>query len=308
MLPLPVLLFDREMLFVTGKGGVGKTTVAAAIAVAAERTGRRTIVCEHDGQARLPALFGAPAAEPGAEAHLGGELWATTIEPWRVMEEWIAHTLHSRALTGVLTRSNAFHAFAEAVPGGMELGTMVKTWELAQARRWNHHLHGYDLVIVDGPASGHAVGMIRSPRTFADIAGVGPIASQSARTRDWLADPHRTGFVAVALAEELPVAETLELGPRLQAAIGRRLDAVVVNDLVPDRFSAAELAAIDAATPDGSLALAVHAASRRAADQRDQLARLRAGARAPVTELPFLYTADLTWHDVETLADLLPVA
>jgi anion-transporting ArsA/GET3 family ATPase len=308
MLPPPVRLFDREMLLVTGKGGVGKTTVAAAIAVAAERTGRRTIVCEHDGQARLPALFGAPAGEPGTETRLDGNLWATTFEPWRVMEEWMAHTLHSHALTSVLTHSNAFRAFADAVPGGMELGTSVKMWELAQARRWNRRLHGYDLVVVDGPASGHAVGMVRSPRTFAEIASVGPIATQSARTRDWLADPDRTGFVAVALAEELPVSETLDLGSRLEAAIGRRPEAIVVNEVLPDRFSAAEVAAVETADPEGSVALAVHAANHRAADQHEQLARLRAGTDAGVTELPFLFKPRLERSDLESFADLLPVA
>jgi anion-transporting ArsA/GET3 family ATPase len=308
MLPAPVPLFDHEMLFVTGKGGVGKTTVAAALGVASQRTGRRTIVCELSGQARIPSLFGAQPAEPGDELHLEGDLWATTIAPYRVMEEWIGRILMSRALTGLLTHSNFFRAFADAAPGGMELGSIVKTWELTQAQRWDRKQHGYDLVIVDGPATGHAVGMLRTPGTFADIARVGPIATQSQRVREWLGDAHRTGFLAVALPEELPVAETLDLGARLDRAIGRRLDAVVVNAVLPDRFSAAELDEVEDAAPEPWLAEAVRAADGRADAQHEQLARLRAASEAPVSELPFVFAPALGREDVEDFADLLAVA
>ncbi len=308
MLSPPVTLFDREMLFVTGKGGVGKSTVAAAIALAAGRSGLRTIVCELDGQTRVPAMLGAPAAEPGVEHPVAENIWATAIDDWGVLEEWIAHTLHSRALTGVLTHAGAFRAFAEAAPGGMELGATAKMWELAQERRWDRKRERYDLVVVDGPAAGHAVGMLRAPRTFAELARVGPIATQSARVRDWLADPGRTGIVAVALPEELPVSETLELGPKLDEAIGRRPEAVVVNALLPDRFTRRDLAAIERTGPEPALARAVRAAAHRAADQREQLDRLRAGIDVPVVELPFLFSDGLARADVETLADRLPVA
>jgi anion-transporting ArsA/GET3 family ATPase len=307
MLPPSVPLLDHEMVFVTGKGGVGKTTVATAIAVAAERTGRRTIVCEVGGQARVPALLGARTAEPGAETHVGGDLWATTIAPWRVMEEWIGHVLHSGPLTAVLTRSNVFRTFADAAPGGTELGTIVKTWELAQIERWSRKLRGYDLVVVDGPASGHAVGMLRTPGTFAEIARVGPIASQSARVREWLGDERRTAYVAVALPEELPVSETLDLGRRLQAGIGRGLDAVVVNAVLPDRFNARELDAVTAVAADGAVAEAVRMADGRADAQHEHRERLRAEAGAPVAELPFVFTPRLRRDHVEALADLLGV-
>ena len=309
MLPASVPLLNREMLFVTGKGGVGKTTVAAALGLKAAREGRRTIVCELSGQARIPALMGVEAGAPGEEVEVGNHLWATTIDSYKTMEEWIAKILGSRSLTSVLVRSNFFRAFADAAPGGRELGDIVKTWELVQGHRWDKRRRGYDLVIVDGPATGHAIGMLRTAGTFADIARVGPIASQSRRVRAWLGDPGKTGYLAVTLPGELPVSETLQLSDRIEDALGRRLEAVVVNGVLPDRFTADEESAVVAAAGDGAEApLVVASARTRAAVQIEQIERLRAGTRARVDELPFVFTPDLSLADLEALADQLPVA
>ena len=302
-------LLDRQMLFVTGKGGVGKSTVAAALALAAAERGRRTIVAEVGGAARAARLLGGTAGEPGVETQVADRLWTLTIEPYQVMEQWIARILGSRALTGVLTRSNFFRAFADAAPGGMELGTIVKTWELAQRARWEKRSRTYDLVVVDGPASGHAIGLLRTPGTFADIARVGPIASQSQRVREWLEDYRETAYVAVALPGELPVTETLELGKRLRRAMGRRLETIVVNGVLPDRFTPDEVAAV--ATAAGrrkrprAVVSEIRQADGRADDQHDQLTRLEAEADCPIHELPFLFANRLDRSHVEELADHL---
>jgi anion-transporting ArsA/GET3 family ATPase len=302
MLPAPVTLLDRDMLFVTGKGGVGKTTVTAALALAGARTGRRTIVCELAGQARIPALLGAAAGAVSAETPVAEGLWATTIESHVVMEEWIASILGSRSLTALLTRSNFFRGFADAAPGGRELGEMVKTWELVEGHRWDRQRAGYDLVIVDGPASGHAIGMLGAPGTFADVARVGPIASQSRKVREWLADATRTAFVGVALPGELPVTETLELSDALGATIGRRFEAIFVNEVLPDRFSEREAAQL---AGDSDAALAVRAQIDRSRAQERHIERLEDGVDASVVRLPFLYAPQLERVDVELLADAL---
>ena len=292
------------MVFVTGKGGVGKTTVAAALARAAAEQGKRTVVAEVGGAARAARLLGGSAGEPGVETQVGERLWAVTIEPYKVMEDWIGKILGSRSLTSVLTRSNFFRAFADAAPGGMELGTVVKAWELAQSARWDKKARPYDLVIVDGPASGHAIGMLRTPGTFADIARVGPIATQSQRVREWLSDYRETAYVAVALPGELPVSETLELGKRLRKSLGRRLEAIVVNGVLPDRFDAKDLKRIRAAAPP-EIASQIAQADGRAENQHTHLSRLEDEADCDVAELPFLFTDALTPADVAGLADVL---
>ena len=135
--------------------------------------------------------------------------------------------------------------------GSARAGTITKAWELGQAHRWGPGAHGYDTVILDAPASGHGLGLLRTPRTFADIARV-PIAGQARTVAEALADPARSRLVAVALPSELAVSETLELEGRVAATLGRDLDAIVVNGLWPRRLSGPDVAAVAAADGAGS--------------------------------------------------------
>jgi hypothetical protein len=239
---------DAELVVVTGKGGTGRTTVATALGLAAAARGRRTIVCEVGGQSRVAALLGkgARAPRPGTETPVSDGLWTTTIDPDGALEEWLTHQL-PRRLVLPLSRSGVFSGFVAAAPGARELVTITKAWELGQARRWRRDAQGYDTVILDAPASGHGLGLLRTPRTFADIARVGPIAGQARTVAEALADPARSRLVAVALPSELAVSETLELEGRVTATLGRDLDAIVVNGLWPRRLSGHDVAAVAAA-------------------------------------------------------------
>jgi anion-transporting ArsA/GET3 family ATPase len=300
-------VLDRQLVFVTGKGGTGRTTVAAAVGLAAARRRRRVVICEVGGQARVPALLGAAPGRPGEEVAVADGLWSTTIDPRTALEEWLARVLGSRQLTHLLASSNAFGTFVGAVPGAAELVAITKCWELAQDERWDRRRRGYDLVVLDAPASGHGLGMLRTPTTFHDIARVGPIATQAARVREWLGDARRTGYLAVALAADTPVTETIELGIRLRRTIGRRLEQVVVNALLPARFTAAELAAI-AARAGAPVARAVSDADARSRAQTEHLARLRAGIDARVSELPLVVGDRLLAGDVHALSERLALA
>jgi anion-transporting ArsA/GET3 family ATPase len=297
-------LNDSELCFVTGKGGVGKTTVALAVAMAAASGGRRVVLCELAAQARATGLYGHAAAAPGQERPLEDGLWATTIDPVLALEEWAGRQIGSRRLVGLLTHSNAFAAFVNAAPGARELVAITKAWELGRDERWVKGRGRYDLVVVDGPASGHGVGMLHTPRTFAEIARVGPIATQARKVADLLEDPARSAVVAVALPSELSVSETLELEDRVAGALGRPLDAVVVNGVLPRRFSARDVERLTAR--NGAVAPAVVAAARRqhgqGSAQQSQLARLRRHAAAPVTTLPLVPAARLRVEDVRELA------
>jgi anion-transporting ArsA/GET3 family ATPase len=301
------LLRDRSVLYVTGKGGVGKTTVAAALGLAAARTGRRTIVCEVAEQDRMSRAFARHGVRPEEEVPLAPDLWAITIDPSKALEEWLGKQLGGGPAGRILGHSHAFQYFVAAAPGAKELITIAKVWELAQSERWSRGGRAYDLVIVDAPASGHGIAMLTTPRTFGEIARVGPIRRQAYKVSEMLADPERTGYLAVALPEEMPVNETIELSSRLRSAVGLGLDAIVMNAMWPDPFTSRDVSALRAAARNGHgsvgavrAALSVH---ERVKAQRVHLRRLQAASDAPVTTLPFVFESELSLADYERLAN-----
>lgn len=304
-------ILDREFIFVTGKGGVGKTTVAGALGVAAAARGRRTVVCEVGDQHRLARMFGATPPRADEEAELLPGLATTSIEPDAVLRHWLEVQLRSRALVALLSRTPVFVYFIAAVPGAREVVTLAQAWNLAQPQRWGGKRAGYDTVIVDAPASGHALGMLRTPRTFGDIARVGTIRRQADRVRSLITDPDRAGYVAVALPEEMPVTETLELESQLEEEVGAGPTAIVVNGVLSQRFSATELERVAEESRNGrppELETALEAArsqGHRARAQQGQLRRLRRGARAPVLTLPQLLDGDVGPQELEQLAQEL---
>ena len=230
----------------TGKGGTGKTTVSAALGLIAARQGKRTMVCEVAEQSRVPNLFGRDGAG-FSEVELAENLWAISVDPEHAREEWLKFQLRSGALAGVLNSSRIFSYLAAAAPGLAELVTVGKVWELAQLQRKTSKASPYDIVIVDAPATGHGVAMLRAPKTFREAARVGPVANQAGRIHEFLADPAETAVVAVALAEDMPVNETLDLGERLKEEMGQHIQSIVVNAVYPERFNGAEAEAIAAA-------------------------------------------------------------
>src|SRR5580704_12540274 len=220
-------LLDHKLLVITGKGGVGKTTIAAAVGLLAARSGRRAIVVELGQESRLPGMFGVTPSQPGVQTRLQDGLSSVSLDPDRALLEWL-QVLGGRVSGRVLASSGTFQYFAAAAPGAKELVTMVKIWQMTRRAGRGARGGGHDLVVLDAPATGHALGMLGSPQTFGAIARVGPSAGQTRQVRELLESPAQTGYLAVALGTEMAVTEALEVQDGLQRQLGRDLAAVIV--------------------------------------------------------------------------------
>jgi anion-transporting ArsA/GET3 family ATPase len=302
-------LFDRRLIFVTGKGGVGKSTVAIALGLLAARRGLRTIVAELQSQERVQQAF-EHGAQHFVEVELAPRLFTISIDPQHAMEEYLR--IKTGPVGHAIGSSKLFQAFTMATPGMRELLSIGKIWELAQLERRTRGAAPYDVVMVDAPATGHGVGLLRTPRTFADIARVGPVAHQARQIAATIADRSLTAIVAVATPEEMPINETVSLRQAL-AKEQLDLDLVVVNGLYPPRFDEAQIARVQQAMQSteesvarGALRAALSEHARLEA-QRRQLARLTddLSMNGRLVELPFLFADHVGPAELERLADAL---
>jgi anion-transporting ArsA/GET3 family ATPase len=242
---------------VTGKGGVGRTTLAAALAAAAARRGLRSLVVSAGGDGALSALLDMDVArsrgrEPVAVSE-GLEL--LEIEPEAALEEYVEHELGWGRLGRTLLRSRAFSRFVDAAPGWRDLVTLGKLWHMEQQVVGGRPR--FDAIVVDAPATGHGLSFLSVPRVVLDVVTVGPLRRQTAAIEAMLLDHGRTWCIPVTLAEELPVRETLELIERLEER-GIRIGPIVANQIEPavDLEVAPALATLQKLSPQGAPALA----------------------------------------------------
>ncbi|MGE4425989.1 MAG: ArsA-related P-loop ATPase [Solirubrobacteraceae bacterium] len=315
---MPGDLLDRRLVVVTGKGGVGKSTVAAALGMAAARRGRRVVIAEVGRRGDVAATL-----DPGTGAHFGEaldaeshrfderrlavdglDLWHVSVSPEAALHEYLRDQLPVGPLLDLLPANRLFTALTAATPGMREVLAMGKVWELAQPQRRTRGAEPYDLCIMDAPASGHATAILGAPGQFARTARVGPIARQGTIISSTIEDPAQTAVIVVSTAEELPVTEAGDLGDVLGDR-GLPVALGVANGLLPDRFDDADRAALTATTVvHPAIAAARHHAGR-AAEQRRQLARLRERIDAPVATLPLVPVRRLDAAAIGDLADRL---
>jgi anion-transporting ArsA/GET3 family ATPase len=300
-----------RVVIVAGKGGVGKTTVSAALARAAARTGLSVLVIEVEGKSGLAGLFGQrPFAYDevvlarGGGPDGAGDVRARTLTPDGALLEYLAdHGLHR--LSKRLMQSGALEIVATAAPGIKDILVLGKVKSLERERRPDR---GADLIVLDAPAAGHAISFLRSPRGLLDAVSVGPIKAQASDVLEMLTDPRRCSVVLVTLPEETPVNELVETAYSLEDEVGISLGPVFVNGLYPERpgldVDPAEVAGDVFLRPGEAeaLAAAAHFRERRRVLQRDQVARLASRLPLPQVALPYLFSADLGPESVEVLA------
>lgn len=301
-----------RVTIVAGKGGVGKTTVSAALALAASRAGLSALIVEIEGKSSLPGWFG--HAELGYEdlvlreadpARGLGELKARTLTPDEALVDYLRdHGL--QRISKRLAKSGALDMVATATPGIKDVLVLGKVKQLERNAI-------ADVIILDAPAAGHAISFLRSARGLLDAVKVGPIESQARDVMELLTDPARCEVVLVTLPEETPVNELVETAFSLEDQVGVNLGPVVVNALYPllenlevDPTVAAAEAGMRLTTEElATLGEAATFRLQRTALQQEQVARLNRELPLPQLELPYLFTTDLDLPHLELLADAL---
>jgi anion-transporting ArsA/GET3 family ATPase len=297
-----------RIVIVAGKGGVGKTTVTAALATAATRTGMSVLIVEVEGKSGLAACFDRPPLTY-EEQELRPGLRARTLTPDEALLEYLEdHGL--RRISRRLTASGALDVVSTAVPGMKDILVLGKVKALERAG-------AADLIVLDAPAAGHAISFLTSARGLLDAVRVGPVRKQATDVAELLSDPARCQVMLVTVPEETPVTELVETAFAIEDRAGVALGPVVVNACVDDIAGTAGARWTDASvrseaertgTPlrdEQVVALATAAGFRSDWYRRQQLQCARLAERLPLPQirLPFLFTADIGPSEVDALAD-----
>lgn len=314
-----VTAFDRRLLILGGKGGVGKSTVAIALGLRAAEQGLETLICEMGENEKIAPLFNR-AASSFRETPLGvPRLSSIYLDPQEAFNDYVRASLRLATLARPLIESRLIRAFVQAAPGLKEIMTLTKLMEFERA----HDRKGkpkYDLIILDAPATGHGMSLFRSPMLAMRATKIGPIYQKARLISDLLSDAKRTRMHIVTLAEEMPVAETLEMISAMRSDLHIPLGDIVINSVVPAAFSdesvklcakLTEATSLKAASAcwgdigsDAVLAVAAHMAGRGQINEH-YVRRLQTDTDLKSIVLPFIFDAPWTVASVQKLAALL---
>ena len=225
-------LARRRLIVVTGKGGVGKTAMAATLARLLERRGRRVLLLEVDPRESLFQML--EVAPSGGEiVHVGDDLYLQHLRPRDVLEDIVRDRLPLEILTRRVLASPVFHHFVEGAPGLEELAVLGHALRMMTGEFGAPDLQP-DVVVLDAPATGHGVSLLRAPLLVSDVIHHGPLGRLAVRLAEFVADREQCGIVIVTLAEEMPVQEALELKRMLRDDLHRKPELLVVNGLYPE--------------------------------------------------------------------------
>ncbi|HYI62145.1 MAG TPA: ArsA-related P-loop ATPase [Acidimicrobiales bacterium] len=303
-----------RVVIVAGKGGVGKTTVTAALARAASRSGLTPLIVELEGKSGMASMFGREPLDY-TEVELAGAggghgaIRARTLTPDDALLEYLQDTGLKR-LSKRLVSSGVIDMVATAIPGIRDIIVLGKVKQIERAMAAGAD-GSPDLVLIDAPAAGHAITFLRSARGLLDAVRVGPIRSQATDVQEMLTEPASAQVVLVTLPEETPVNELVETAFSLEDEVGVSLGPVVVNGLYPDvaglDADPEEAAGAAGASLRGGEAGELEAAAafrrHRIALQEEQVERLAESLPLPQLRLPFLFTSELDPTGLERLAD-----
>ncbi|HXU31433.1 MAG TPA: ArsA family ATPase [Thermoanaerobaculia bacterium] len=277
---MPTSLATRQLIVVTGKGGVGKTSVAALLGSALAGAGRRTLVAEVDPRENLHRMLGVPPSG-GEILCAGGKLWVQNLSPQRVIDELVREQLKFDLISRRVLDSPIYQHFSAGAPGLKEMAVLGHALRVLKGEA-GKDAPAIDTVILDAPATGHGVALLAAPLLVSEAVRSGPIHRMSAEVAELIADPGRSAIVAVTLAEEMPVQEVLELAETLRTRVGREPELLVANGLFPP-VPQSESETDPGTDPAGHLWR-----HRRASQERElaRLAELWPGGRIDLPQLP----------------------
>jgi anion-transporting ArsA/GET3 family ATPase len=308
-------VFARRLHFVVGKGGVGKTTVTAALARMLARAGRRTLAIEMETGGRLPAMLGT-SASIGTPRQVTPELAVVSIDGRAALEEYLGLVIPVKRLLSTVFASRIYQYFVAAAPGLKELMTVGKVWYETTRQEGSRPL--WDAVVVDSPATGHGLQYLRMPQAARETFGAGIVQREAARVVELLQDARTTAVHLVTLAEDMPVTEALEAHAQLTGPLALPGGAMIVNRVHRRRFAADVLTTLERATAAaaGAEQALLHAVADRAVEETSwavinaqQIERLRAGIpTTPLVELPYLFAEEFGAEEIDVIAHALEEA
>jgi len=297
---------DRRLVVVTGKGGVGKSTVAAALATLAARRGKRVLVAEVDARERVAPMLGGRPSGPVVRLVLPN-ISTVNVDPRHALEEYALMVVKVRAIYQAVFENRVVRFFLRAVPSLAE--TLMLGKILHEARSESGGKPRWDLVIVDAPATGHAVQLLGVPKALLDTVPAGPLRRDAEWMQALLTDPARTSVVLVSLPEEMPVSETVELDAQVRDLLCIPRGPVFVNAMPDARFTQGELerlrGLVGTAPPLGPAARAAVLQGERQERAEEQVARLREALGRPLVTLPLLSSERWGRRAVERIADAM---
>ena len=310
-------LLSKRLLIVSGKGGVGKSTITASLALLARRQGKRVMVVEIDTVPTVAALLGSSHEVEYKPGEVRPGISVMNIDGFSAIKDYFTVKLKSRRILEKIFQSKIYRYFIAAAPGLKELMVVGKLWDLVENQQGKDGRPLYDLVLADMPATGHGFSHLRMPQTAVDTLKIGFVKEEAAKVLRLFRDAERTAFLIVTLAEEMPVNEAMEMMRLVKEALKFPLGGILVNGVYPEllqgheeeqeqqRRLAGVMKEMEEDTMWRPLLESVLSVQKRRAMNRHYIQLMRSVFKEPLVLLPFLFTRNFGLEAVQALSERL---